>query len=42
MPTIPIPEDAIESDEAWHMIIKHAHETAQKERQQRLNQESKD
>lgn len=32
MPTIPIPEDAVESEEAWYMIIKHAHSTAQKER----------
>ena len=42
MPSIPIPENAIESDEAWYMILKHAHETAQKRRQKRLNRENSD
>ena len=31
MPDIPIPEDAIESDEGWFMLVEWAHAQAESE-----------
>jgi hypothetical protein len=32
MPTIPIPENAIATDDAWLLLIEHAHSTAEQQR----------
>jgi hypothetical protein len=31
MNTIPIPPEAVNSSEGWHMIVEHAHSQAEKE-----------